>query len=148
MEDQHLNFFKFLSKEEKKRIPIIYGLINNLLERDDDGKIHIRESVIIRSLKLDTLPNGLIIHGFLDLDFSTIVSLPDDLTIYGYLSIQHTKIIDFPKNLNLMEGKFLFINGTPLARNYSNKQIFTLYPSLKAVFRNETLEYNPAIHRY
>lgn len=58
---------------------------------------------------IESLPNNLVVEGFLDLDGSSITSLPDNLTVCSFLDIRGTKIKSLPNNL--IVGGFLNLEG-------------------------------------
>ena len=134
--------FKFLEKEENRRTPIVWKILNNEpIEQDDlivNGDINMEYSDI------ESLPEGLHINGYFSLFGSEIKSLPKDLYVgenlsVGYcdnltslpeglyvggnLSLAGTNITSLPKGLKV-DG-FLFIRFTPLV-NFSDEELIKM----------------------
>ena len=78
--------FKFLEKEENRRTPIVWKILNNEpIEQDDlivNGDINMEYSDI------ESLPEGLHINGYFSLFGSEIKSLPKDLYVGENLSVR------------------------------------------------------------
>ena len=134
--------FKFLEKEENRRTPIVWKILNNEpIEQDDlivNGDINMEYS------NIESLPEGLHINGDFSLFGSEIKSLPKDLYVgenlsVGYcdnltslpeglyvggnLSLAGTNITSLPKGLKV-DG-FLFIRFTPLV-NFSDEELIKM----------------------
>ena len=61
---------------------------------------------------IESLPNNLVVEGYLDLEGTCITSLPDNLTVGSFLDIRGTKITSLPDNLTV--GDYLDIRGTKI----------------------------------
>ena len=68
--------------------------------------------LLLYKCDIESLPNNLVVEGYLDLDGASITSLPDNLTVGGYLDIRGTKITSLPDNLTV--GDYLDIRGTKI----------------------------------
>lgn len=58
-----------------------------------------------KELQDDNQPVGLTIHSSVEFYSEEIATIPDGLVVSGYLDISSTKIIQLPKNLDIM-GNF------------------------------------------
>ena len=72
--------------------------------------------------KINSLPKGLYVGGNLNLfNCREISSLPEGLYVVGDLSLTASNIESLPKGLYV--GGWLFINGSLLAKKYTDEQI-------------------------
>ena len=128
-------FFTFLEKKEKRNLPFLYKVIFSpeSLTKED---LLVDGNLILGDISIKTLPGGLIVKGYLDLENSLIEFLPEKLTVHGSLIltnavalkelpdnltvemdlwIDHTYIMDVPKNLRVEED-LLVGNSNILAK--------------------------------
>jgi hypothetical protein len=142
IKDTIRSIFKFLEKEENRKTPIFWKILNNEpIEQDDlivNGDINMEYS------NIESLPEGLYVNGDLSLFGSEIKSLPKDLYVSenlyvgycdnitslpeglyvgGNLSIAKTNISSLPKGLKV-DG-FLFIRYTPLV-DFSDEELIKM----------------------
>ena len=72
--------------------------------------------------QLRRLPDNLYFYGALDLrGCHYLTELPDNLYVKGSLGLDWTNITELPNNLYV--GINLYINDTPLAKNYTDDEI-------------------------
>ena len=129
------------SKEEraKNHLVVTQKKIQQYIKDGSKGGLDLRDTPII------SLPDNLEkVGGNLDLYGTQIKSLPDNLQIYGSLWLTYTPIKSLPNNLQvgrhlflsysaieslpntLKVGETLWIEKTPLAKKYSDKEIRNL----------------------
>jgi hypothetical protein len=79
------NIFKFLEKEENRKTPIVWKILNNEpIEQDD-----------------------LIVNGDINMEYSDVESLPEGLYVNGDLSLFGSEIKSLPKDLYVSENLYL-----------------------------------------
>jgi len=78
----------------------------------ENGILHVDERLDIRGTNITTLPENIIFHYGVDLEYSKIKTLPDDLIFESYLDIHDTKIEKLPNNLTI-DGNLL-LQGTDI----------------------------------
>ena len=72
--------------------------------------------------QLTKLPDDLYVDGDLALErCEQLTELPDNLYVKGSLALDWTNITELPNNLYV--GINLYINDTPLAKNYTDDEI-------------------------
>lgn len=126
------DLFQFIeNKDPKYRTPLKlklrYGKNNKLTPED----LNIKGDFYLEAHgDINTLPDGLIINGDLDISSTNIKSLPNGLKVKGDLWMQRTDIQTLPKDLEI--GGVLFIYDTPLAR-YDDDQIIKMCPNMMNV---------------
>jgi len=77
-----------------------------------DGILYVDDNVNLHlpSTNISSLPEGLHINGWLDLEGSDIVSLPERLHVDGWLDLDNTKIKYLPGQLFI--GDYLDLEGS------------------------------------
>ena len=92
-------------------------------------KLHVGSYFSLSGCKqLTELPNKLFVGGFFRLDScKKITELPDKLHVGDDLDLSGTNITTLPDNLYV--GGFLDIYNTPLAKKYSNEEIYEIVAS-------------------
>ena len=82
----------------------------------------VKNNLELGSSKINSLPKGLYVGGNLNLFYCReIYSLPEGLYVVGDLSLTASNIESLPKGLYV--GGWLFINGSLLAKKYTDEQI-------------------------
>ena len=86
-------------------------------------KLHVDGPLVLRDCnQLRGLPDNLYVGGYLDLrGCQYLTELTDNLYVKGSLGLGGTNITELPNNLYV--GINLFINNTPLAKNYTDDEI-------------------------
>ncbi len=149
------NIFKFLQNNEGKEIPkkFLYSikelkLIEELKNHPDGTQYRYNGKLDLFYSNIKKLPNDLYVVGSLDLgNCKQLTKLPDKLHVDGYFSIRDTNIEELPNNLyvdddfdldqtnikelpdNLYVGRHLWIYNTPLARKYTDEEIYKIVAS-------------------
>jgi hypothetical protein len=120
MEKEKLKrIFEFLEEKGENRAPFKWKLFNNIPLTKED--LNVKGDLDLRSIEINSLPEGLKVGGDLDLLFSTISSLPEGLEVNGDLFLDSCKFIkDLPKGLKV--GGDIIINRTQLI-HYSKDEI-------------------------
>ena len=142
----------FLKEKEDKEIPErLFESIKRLkfineLENYPDGSQYRYEGhLFLNHRNITKLPNDLYVTGILNLyDCKRLTKLPDKLYVGATLSLEDTNISEIPDNLyvvgnllligtsieyipnNLYVGTNLFIRDTPLAKKYTDEQIYEI----------------------
>ena len=77
-----------------------------------DGKPYYGDSLDLRGTAITSLPDNLVVGGYLSLAYIAITSLPDNLVVDGYLDLSYIAITSLPDNL--VVGGFLDLQGTAI----------------------------------
>jgi hypothetical protein len=85
--------------------------------------------------QLTKLPNKLYVVGNLSLSDTNIEELPTKLYVGNYLNISYTNITELPNNLYV--GDDLYIYSTPLAKKYTDEEIYEIVASTRGKIRGE-----------
>ena len=93
-----------------------------------DGPLDIAHSDI------ETLPNDLVVMGYLNLRGSKISKLPENLTVFGFIDISNTSIDHLPDSMNF-HGLEVWVTGSKLSLKYTEDELDELYPNLFYKFR-------------
>ena len=103
------------------RLDLSYSKITKL---PDD--LYVNGSLILIDCKqLTELPIKLHVDGYLGLrGCKQLTKLPDNLYVRDYLSVRETNIEDIPNNLYV--GGDFNVGDTPLADNYTDKEIYEM----------------------
>ncbi len=107
-----LSFFRFLKEKRGKNIPFVYRLLHEADTLTKDELI-VRGDLDLSGMHIQTLPEGLLIVGDLDLKDAVILGNLPPMTVRGSLELQGSNIMTLPEGLKV--GKFLDIADTPLA---------------------------------
>ena len=84
-----------------------------------EGKINYKDSLYLRGTGITSLPDNLVVGGYLDLRGTGITSLPDNLVVGGYLDLEGcTGITSLPDNL--VVGGYLDLRGTGITNKNVN----------------------------
>ena len=110
--------FEFLEEKENKNPPFKWKLFNNLPLTKED--LNVKGDLELRSIEINSLPEGLKVGRDLDIFGSKITSLPKGLEVGRFLDIRDTKITSLPKGLEL--GSSLYIRHTALVK-YSDEEL-------------------------
>jgi hypothetical protein len=126
------NLFQFIQdKDPQYRVPLKlkleYGGPDTLTPEDLDIK---GDLSFDNDYNLTTLPDGLKINGDLDISNTNIQDIPNGLKVEGDLWMIWTSVKTLPKDLEI--GGELHIQGTPLAKQYTDEQIREMCPNLKS----------------
>ena len=148
--------FKFLQIKEGKEIPKKFldsikelKLIEELENHPDGTQYRYEVDLDLYDCEqLTKLPNDLYVDGWLGLvHCQQLTKLPDKLYVGKTLSITKTNIKELPDNLyvggnlfligtsieelpnNLYVGRNLFIGNTPLAKKYTDEEIYEIVTS-------------------
>lgn len=112
--------FSFLEEKEGKNSLFLIKYIKNLPMTKED-LIVIGDLNLIEWSMVDSLPEGLIVHGDLTLSYSDIPSLPEGLYVGGELDVRDCEeLTSLPKGLKV--GRGMEIGGSGLER-YKNKEL-------------------------
>ena len=125
----------FLEEKEGKEIPRKWfesikrlKFINELENHPDGTQYRYEGHLFLYDSNIKKLPNDLYVDGLFDLDgCKRLTKLPDNLYVGGYFSIQETNITKLPDNLYV--GNDLHIYGTPLAKKYTDEEIYEMITS-------------------
>lgn len=101
--------------------------------------LNVRGNLILFDCKQITeLPNKLYVGVSLDLgNCKKITKLPDNLYVGGYLDINYTNITELPTNLRV-ESDFV-ISDTPLAKKYTDEEIYEIVASTRGEIVGEII---------
>jgi hypothetical protein len=138
----------FLKEKEGKKIPERWNIVEKFENHPDDIQYKYEGDLNINNKNITKLPNDLYVDGMLDLDgCERLTKLPDKLYVGKTLSIIKTNIEELPDNLyvggnlflmevsieeipnNLYVGWNLFIQNTPLAKKYTDEEIYKIVAS-------------------
>jgi hypothetical protein len=108
--EQLKRIFEFLEGKEQQNAPFKWKLLNN--EPLTDEELNFKGNLNFFYTKLESLPEGLKVGGWLDLSYTPIISLPDDLYVGRNLYLRETKIASLPKGLKV--GGWLDLSYTPI----------------------------------
>ena len=78
--------------------------------KERDGSLYYDYGIDLRGTKITSLPEGLTVGGFLNLEYSEITSLPKGLIVGSFLCLEGTGITSLPEGLII--GGSLFIRDT------------------------------------
>jgi hypothetical protein len=114
------NIFKFLENEENIRAPFMWKWLNNEPLTEDD--LHINGDLDLTYSNIESLPEGLIVRGDLNLTFcENISSLPEGLIVRFNLIVEDcSQLYSLPKGLKV--GGTLYIGTSPLGE-YSEGEL-------------------------
>ena len=126
------NILNFLKEKEDKELPKKWveklELVKELENHPDDTQYKHRGSLDLSRTNITKLPKDLFVDGNLYLGGSTIKELPNNLHVTYELSLYNCKqITELPNNLHV--GLNLFIRNTPLAKKYTDEQIYEIIAS-------------------
>ena len=112
--------FKFLENEENIRAPFLWKWLNNEPLTEDD--LHINGDLDLTYSNIESLPEGLIVRGDLNLTFcENISSLPEGLIVRFNLIVEDcSQLYSLPKGLKV--GGTLYIGTSPLGE-YSEGEL-------------------------
>ena len=82
--------FEFLEEKGENRAPFKWKLFNNIPLTKED--LDVKGDLELRSIEINSLPEGLKVGGWLILNRSSITSLPKGLKVGGYLIINNTPL--------------------------------------------------------
>lgn len=128
MDEKIISFFRFLEKLGERELPMKIKLLYYPEEITEDD-LNVDESLDLRNSNLKTLPEGLIINGWLDISINPISFLPKNLKINGTLAMHNTNISSLPKGLIVVSN--LHLRNTPLSMKYTREQIKQMCPGIK-----------------
>ena len=112
--------FSFLEEKEGKNSLFLIKYIKNLPMTKED-LIVIGDLNLIEWSMVDSLPEGLIVHGDLTLSYSDIPSLPEGLYVGGELDVRDCEeLTSLPKGLKVGGG--MEIGGSGL-EGFKNKEL-------------------------
>jgi hypothetical protein len=114
------SIFKFLENEENIRAPFMWKWLNNEPLTEDD--LHINGDLDLTYSNIESLPEGLIVRGDLNLTFcENISSLPEGLIVRFNLIVEDcSQLYSLPKGLKV--GGTLYIGTSPLGE-YSEGEL-------------------------
>lgn len=93
--------FKFLKNEEDKTAPFKWKVLNNVPLTKED--LIIKDSLYLNGLEIESLPEGLKVHGVLNLSSTRkLKSLPSDLYVGGDLYLYKSGIPSLPEGLKVV----------------------------------------------
>ena len=126
------NILNFLKEKEGKELPKKwFDSIEKLklvkeLENHPDGVQYRYEGYLdLRGTNITKLPDNLYVYESLILkNCKQLTKLPDGIHVGETLIIIGTSIEEIPDNLNI--GWNLFIGNTPLAKKYTNEEIYKI----------------------
>ena len=129
------NILNFLKEKEDKELPNKwFDFIKKLelakeIENHPDGTQYRYEGTLnLINTNIKKLPNDLYVNGGLYLGGLPIKELPNNLHVTYELSLYNCKqITELPNNLHV--GLNLFIRNTPLAKKYTDEEIYEIIAS-------------------
>ena len=102
------------------------------------NKLHVIGDLNLSSCEdLEVLPDDLYVRGVLDLFGTSIKKLPDDLYVGSNLFVDDTELTEIPRNL-YVEGDFV-ITGTPLAKKYTDEEIYEIVASTRGIIKGKLI---------
>ena len=157
------NILKFLEAKEGKEIPEIWfdsikilELIKELENYPDDIEYRRVGSLYLNEINITKLPDNLEVVGNLSLtSCKQLKELPSKLSVYGGFTLIETNITRLPYKLyvarnlvlngskitelpdKLYVGNNLAIGNTPLAKKYTDRQIYEIVASTGGKIRGE-----------
>jgi hypothetical protein len=118
----------FLKEKEGKEYPMNWNLIERLETHPDGIQYKHVGALDLSYTRITKLPNDLYVGGSLFLKNTNITKLPDKLYVDRTLSltgcVELTKLPD-----NLYVGRNLIIDNTPLAKKYTDEEIYKIVAS-------------------
>jgi len=147
------NILNFLQEKEGKEIPKSWfklieklKLIKEIENHPDDIQYRYKGDLVLKNSNITKLPNDLYVTGYLDLGdckqltklpdnlyvgdelylkgCTQITKLPDNLYVGDSLNIKETSIEEIPNNIYV--DLSLYIENTPLAKKYTDKEIYEM----------------------
>ena len=87
--------------------------------------LYVGDHLNIEGTNIEEIPNNLYVGGYLSLYGCTqITKLPNYLYVGDHLNIEGTNIEEIPNNLYVEFD--LYIENTPLAKKYTNEEIYEM----------------------
>ena len=122
----------FLDANEGKKLPKSWfdsieklKLIKELENHPDDIKYRYEGDLELSETNITKLPNDLYVVGSLNLwKCQELTKLPNYLYVGDHLNIEGTNIEEIPNNLYVEFD--LYIENTPLAKKYTNEEIYEM----------------------
>jgi len=97
-------------------------LVDSSIEFLPKNFTQVRGNLTLRCVNLKSLPDNLIVKGYLDLDdCKNITSLPSGLKVDGALDLRYTNITELPPDLQF--GGTLYLQRTPIEKLPNNLTI-------------------------
>ena len=140
----------FLKEKEGRGIPQNWNLIDRLETYPDDIQYIYEGDLGLSGSNIKKLPNDLYVRGYLSLtNCKQLIKLPTELRVWGFLSLTNcNQLTELPDNLyvsgrlflidckqitklpdKLYVGRDLHITNTPLAKKYTDEQIYEIVES-------------------
>jgi len=149
------NILNFLQNNEGKKLPKSWfksleklKLIEELETLPDGVQYKYEDNLYLNNSNIKKLPNDLHVDGSLYLKDTNITELPNKLYVNGYFYIRETSIEELPNDLHvvgsldlddckkltklpdyLYVGLNLYIKNTPLAKKYTDEEIYEMITS-------------------
>lgn len=79
----------------------VIASLNNMKSGSEGGTIVHDRQLICFNTNITSLPDDLIVRGFVDLSDTDIETLPENLNVRGFLDIRYTDITKLPENLKV-----------------------------------------------
>ena len=113
------------SKEERQKNHLItvQKKVQQYIKSGSKGDLNLKNTPIT------SLPDNLIVGGYLDLINTPITSLPDNLQVGGSLGLANTKITSLPNDLKVGGGLYLY--NTPISKKYTEEEIRKMVPGVR-----------------
>jgi hypothetical protein len=112
--------FRFLEDKEQRKKPLRFKLLDNEQLTKED--LIVKGNLYLGGTNITQLPEGLKVAYSLGLELCiNLYSLPKGLKVGGWLDLEGSKVSSLPEGLEV-ESR-LFIENTPLAEKYTDEEI-------------------------
>jgi hypothetical protein len=119
------NILNFLEEKEGKELPSKWELIKKLKNHPDGIQYKHVGALDLDRTNIRELPKYLHVTSYLSLnDCNQLTELPDNLYVGQSLIMIGTSIEELPDKLYV--GRNLLISNTPLAKKYTDEQIYEM----------------------
>lgn len=112
--------FRFLEDKEQRKKPLRFKLLDNEQLTKED--LNVKGNLFLGGTNIAQLPEGLEVAYSLGLELCVnLNSLPKGLKVGGFLDLEASKVSSLPEGLEV--GTDLYIQNTPLAEKYTDEEI-------------------------
>ncbi len=115
--------FNFLEDKEGRRKPLRFKLLDNEPLTKED--LNVKGNLFLGGTNITHLPEGLKVAYSLGLELCiNLYTLPKGLKVGDWLDLEGSKVSSLPEGLEV--GSRLYIKNTPLAEKYTDEEIIEM----------------------
>jgi hypothetical protein len=112
--------FRFLEDKEGRKKPLRFKLLDNEQLTKED--LNVKGSLFLGGTNITQLPEGLKVAYSLGLELCiNLYTLPKGLKVGDWIDLEGSKVSSLPEGLEV--GTRLYIENTPLAERYTDEEI-------------------------